>query len=354
LRSCGAAAELLLSGVPLIDVSALRDPGADRAPVAEAIARACRADGFFTIVGHGVPDDLARRLEDAARRFFALPLETKLRVRMALGGRAWRGFFPVGDELTSGRPDLKEGIYFGSELGEQDARVRAGLPLHGANLFPAEVPEMREVVLAWMDAMTGLGHLLLEGIALSLGLAPDYFARRYTREPFVLFRIFHYPPEPERATAAEASPGAGPGAEPTWGVGEHTDYGLLTILKQDDVGGLEVKSRAGWIDAPPVPGAFVCNLGDMLDRMTGGLYRSTPHRVRNRSGRDRYSFPFFFDPGWEAEVRAIDLPPGVAPADDTAERWDHASVHAFEGTYGEYLLEKVSKVFPGLHRDVVG
>ena len=105
----------------------------------------------------------------------------------------------------------------------------------------------------------------------------------------ILFRIFHYPPLP-----------AGVEAEALWSVGEHTDYGLLTILMQDEIGGLAVKSKGGWIEAPPIEGAFVCNLGDMLDRMTGGLYRSTPHRVRNRSDRGRLSFPFFFDPGWNA------------------------------------------------------
>ena len=121
-----------------------------------------------------------------------------------------------------------------------------------------------------MDAMTRLGHALMEGIALSLGLDASYFADRYTRDPLTLFRIFNYPGDP-----------AAPEDEPRWGVGEHTDYGLLTILKQDDTGGLQVKSRGGWIAAPPIPGAFLCNIGDMLDRMTAGQYRSTPHRVQN-------------------------------------------------------------------------
>jgi isopenicillin N synthase-like dioxygenase len=131
-------------------------------------------------------------------------------------------------------------------------------------------------------------------------------------------------------------------------VGEHTDYGLLTILLQDDAGGLEVKSRSGWVSAPPVPGSFVCNIGDMLDRMTGGLYRSTPHRVRNTAPRDRLSFPFFFDPNFFAPVRPIELPEHQRRHDDRDERWDRASVHAFEGTYGDYLLGKVGKVFPEL------
>ena len=124
-------------------------------------------------------------------------------------------------------------------------------------------------------------------MALGLGLDGEWFHANLTADPLVLFRIFRYPPE------------AGV-VEPNWGVAEHTDYGLLTILGQDDHGGLEVHAPTGWIDAPPIPGTFVCNLGDMLERMTGGRYRSTPHRVRNRSGADRLSFPFFFDPGWDA------------------------------------------------------
>ena len=137
-----------------------------------------------------------------------------------------------------------------------------------------------------------------------------------------------------------------------WGVGEHTDYGLLTILLQDDTGGLQVKSRSGWIDAPPIPGSFVCNIGDMLDRLTRGVYRSTPHRVVNKSRRSRVSFPFFFDPNLDARIRPIESLKGCAP-DDARERWDQASVHEFSGTYGDYLLGKISKVFPELRKEVL-
>ncbi len=138
---------------------------------------------------------------------------------------------------------------------------------------------------------------------------------------------------------------------PVWGVGEHTDYGVLTILAQDDAGGLQVRSRSRWIEAPPIPGSFVCNIGDMLDRMTGGRYRSTPHRVQNRARRDRLSLPFFFDPNFHAEVRPIER--GKTVSEDKDQRWDRASVHAFQGTYGDYLLGKVAKVFPQLRREVL-
>jgi isopenicillin N synthase-like dioxygenase len=134
-------------------------------------------------------------------------------------------------------------------------------------------------------------------------------------------------------------------------VGEHTDYGLLTLLAQDDRGGLQVATPDGWVDAPPVAGTFVCNIGDMLDRLTGGWYRSTPHRVRNVSGRTRLSFPFFLDPGFADEVPP--LPGRAAAGADGRRRWDGQDLRAFTGTYGDYLLGKVSKVFPQLRQDVL-
>jgi isopenicillin N synthase-like dioxygenase len=268
-------------------------------------------------------------------------------IRMELGGRAWRGYFPVGAELTSGRPDQKEGLYFGAELDAGDPRVARGTPLHGANLFPERPDGLRPVVLEHIAAMTRLGHRLMEGIALALGLDRRFFADRYTGDPFVLFRIFHYPAPLAPRTAHSPSTSGGE----LWGVGEHTDYGLLTILLQDEIGGLAVKTPDGWIEAPPIPGSFVCNLGDMLDRQTSGRYRSTPHRVRNRGDRGRLSFPFFFDPGFDARIEPI--PAAAGARDDRAERWDHASVHDWSGTYGEYLLRKVGKVFPDLGQRVL-
>jgi isopenicillin N synthase-like dioxygenase len=328
--------------VPLIDVGALVARSGDRARAAEEIGRACREHGFFYVAGHHVDEGLQRGLEQHSRRFFAQDLATKMEISMERGGRAWRGYFPVGGELTSGKPDVKEGIYFGAELSANHPMVKAGTPLHGANLFPRSVPELRGAVLAYLEAMTRLGHALMEGIALSLSLEPSYFAERYTADPLILFRIFNYPGDPAAA-----------GDEPRWGVGEHTDYGLLTILKQDDTGGLQVKSRGGWIAAPPIAGAFLCNIGDMLDRMTGGVYRSTPHRVQNVTPRDRLSFPFFFDPNFDAVIRPIAAADAARLADDRAERWDQASVHEFTGTYGDYVLAKVSKVFPQLRREVL-
>ena len=328
------------SSIPIIDVSPLIN-GGDRQAVATALHQACTEYGFFYISGHGISEDLQERLESESQWFFAQDIATKMRIRMALGGKAWRGYFPVGDELTSGKPDLKEGLYFGTELPADDPKVQAGTPLHGPNLFPADRPRFRQTVLDYMTAITQLGHHLMEGLALSLGLEAGYFNEHYTGDPLCLFRIFHYPP-----------PESGEASQPQWGVGEHTDYGVLTILKQDDTGGLQIKSKGKWLAAPVVPGTFVCNIGDMLDRMTGGYYRSTPHRVLNEAGRGRLSYPFFFDPIMEAQIRPLPLAGLPALEDDKGERWDGASVHEFEGTYGDYILAKVGKVFPDLKKQV--
>ncbi len=199
-------------------------------------------------------------------------------------------------------------------------------------------PRLGPLVLAYVDALASVGQAVLVGIAESLGLDGGYFVTGYTADPTILFRIFHYPPSPPKAS--------------DWGVGEHTDYGLLTLLAQDDSGGLHIAAPEGWIDAPPIPGTLVCNIGDMLDRLTGGWYRSTPHRVRNVSGHGRLSFPFFLDPGFDAEVPP--LPHRAAAGDDGRLRWDGQDLRVFTGSYGDYLLGKVSKVFPQLRSDVLG
>ena len=262
---------------------------------------------------------------------------------MEHGGRAWRGWFPLEGELTSGVPDRKEGLYLGVELSPEHPRVRAGWPLHGANLWPREVPELRPAVEAYMSATVRAAHALMQGIALALSLDAEYFARTYTAEPTVLFRIFRYPPQ----RSAD---------EERWGVGEHTDYGLLTLLAQDNHGGLQVRTRSGWIDAPPLAGTLVCNIGDMLDRLTAGWFKSTPHRVRNTSAHERLSFPLFFDPDFAARIEPLPRHAAIDERlidEDRAQRWDGASVHEFSGTYGDYLLAKVSKVFPQLRESAL-
>ncbi len=317
---------------------ALVDPESDleaRLAVGRILDQACRSSGFLLVTGHGIDAALRDDLESLAREFFARPEPEKALISMDRAGAAWRGWFPVGAELTSGEPDRKEGIYFGTELPPDDPRVRAGTALHGANLFPATPAELGPVVLRWIDEVAALGAALLRGIALGLGIDERWFEAHLTGDPTVLFRVFHYPP----------------GDADGWGVGEHTEYGLITLLAQDHHGGLQVRSNGEWIDVPADPYVFVVNVGDMLDRMTRGRYRSDPHRVRNLSGQDRMSFPLFLDPSWHARVTP--LPDSVflddiAPDDDADARWDGASVHEWDGAYGDYLTAKVSLVFPTL------
>jgi isopenicillin N synthase-like dioxygenase len=329
--------------VPEIDVSPLLTGRGDVDSVARQLDGACRDVGFFAIVGHGADTANLARLDALARDFFARPDTEKAEIAMARAGRAWRGWFPLGGELTSGRPDQKEGLYFGLELAEDDPRVVAGRPLHGANLFPPPVEEWRAAVLTHLADMTRIGQAVLAGLAQGLGLAPDWFRTHLTEDPTVLFRIFRYPPVADRDGSDDGT---------AWGVGEHTDYGLLTVLAQDGRGGLQVRARdRTWFDVDPRPDRLVCNLGDMLERLTGGQYRSTPHRVRNAGSEERLSFPFFLDPAWDAVIDRLPIVP--RPDDDAsaAERWDRTSVHGFTGPYGEYLLAKVAKVFPALATD---
>lgn len=323
------------SEIAVIDITSLVADSGSPTAAAEHIGRACRGLGFFYITGHGVDEALQQKMENLSRSFFACDSEIKMKIRMELSGHYWRGYFPLGDELTLGKPDLKEGIYFGSELPTSHPLVEARTPLHGPNLFPS-IDGFRETTLAYMNAMTKLGHAVMKGISLSLGLPAEYFFERYTNDPLTLFRIFHYP-----HVSTVKNDGT------SWGVGAHTDYGLLTILRQDSVGGLQVKTKDKWIEAKPISNTFIVNIGDMLDRITGGLYRSTLHRVVP-AARDRLSFPFFFDPNFFAEIKPIQ----EVLSDDAQERWDKVSVREFQGTYGDYLLAKVLKVFPQLKQTI--
>lgn len=335
-----------VSEVPIIDVRALREPDADPSAVGscgERLDAACREVGFFVITGHGIDAAKRARLDEAARAFFALDDADKARIAMPRAGRAWRGWFAEGDELTSGRADHKEGIYFGTDVPADDPRVVAGLPLHGANLYPEEPADLRGAVIAWMDEVTALAQDLLRGIAVGLDLEPDWFADNLTADPTVLFRIFRYPVAPRLSHGPTG-----------WGVGEHTDYGLVTLLAHDGTPGLQVRPRGTdeWLDVPADPETFVVNLGDMLEAMTHGRYRSTPHRVRVPKSDEapadgRLSFPLFLDPGFDSEIVPIPTRSEVA-TDDAPLRWDGADLTAVRGTYGQYLVRKVAKVFPDL------
>ena len=205
---------------------------------------------------------------------------------MIHAGRAWRGWFPVGGELTSGRPDRKEGIYFGAEHPDDHPRVIAGAALHGPNLAPRTAGRSRAARRQVARRDGARGERGRRGPRARTGSPPRLVRREPDRRSDRA--VPHLPLPADRN--ADADPD-------DWGVAEHTDYGLLTVLAQDHLGGLEVARRdGGWIDVEPVPGMFVCNLGDMLERLTNGRYRSTPHRVRNTVGDGPAVVPLLLRP----------------------------------------------------------
>lgn len=334
-----------LHSIPIIDIGSLREPSTpqEEQAVAQSMHQALRDVGFLYVQNHGIDPALDNTLLTQAQSFFSQSNDEKMKIAMAKGGRAWRGYFPVGGELTSGYPDQKEGIYFGRELDTSHPAVKANTPLHGANQWP-EKSELKSSVLEYMKQMEVLGQTLMKGVALGLGLPADYFTARFTNEPTTLFRIFNYPRHAWSESADE------------WGVREHTDMGFLTILRQDNSGGLQVKARDDtWLSAPPVAGTFVINIGDMLEVWTQGIYRATPHRVRNKAAGDRLSLPFFFDPNWNSTLEPID-PALLRKVDldqvqsSTQKRWDGMNLKGLSRstTYGDFVWQKVRKVFPNL------
>lgn len=181
--------------LPLIDISPLLNDNLTSDSViatAKALDKACRRHGFFRISGHGLSGK-RDAMEDSAREFFALPDDTKRRVEMSRAGRAWRGWFPVGGELTSGQADGKEGLYVGLDHDDDHPRVKSHTPLHGHNLFPEAPASLETSVNDWLAEMVPLAHAVMRGLAIGLGLTPHWFEEHLTTDPTVLFRIFHYP-----------------------------------------------------------------------------------------------------------------------------------------------------------------
>jgi isopenicillin N synthase-like dioxygenase len=264
------------------------DPDAD-ARVGRDLKRALGAWGAFELVDHGVPDDVIIGAFAAAERFFALPLETRMQIKI---DRHNRGYVPMHQTVYPGnRPDLKESFNLGINVTADDPDVKAGKPLHGVNRWP-DLPGFRADVERYFDALMALGDRLLGPLALCLGIPAAELRERY-RKPIAFMRLFHYPPNSNVA-------------ENEFGAAEHQDYGFLTILAQDANGGLEVRSPTGEIvPVPPHPQSFIINAGDMLTEITKGAIRSAPHRVINRAGFARYSIPFFFDPNFDATFEGL-------------------------------------------------
>jgi isopenicillin N synthase-like dioxygenase len=287
--------------VPLIDIAPLREGSpAGLARVAREIGAAAREIGFFGVVNHGVPTAIVDDMFAAAQTFFALPFETKQALTIEQSA-AYLGYARIAlERLDPSRPgDVKESFNLGRERADDDPDVLAGTPFVGRNLWP-DLPGFRATMMRYFDALTAASFDVHRAIAFDLGLSPEYFASKYDR-PLTALRVLHYPPHPGDFDGTQ------------YGAGPHTDYGGITLLAQDETGGLEVRRRDGaWIPVAPVPGAFVCNIGDAMMRWTNDVYVSNAHRVVNRSGRERYSAAFFCEPNPDAEIACIPTCAGPA------------------------------------------
>jgi len=282
------------SQIPVIDIAPLLADNAEgERTVAQRIGEACRGIGFFYITGHGVTPANLTGVFDKAAAFFGTPTSFKARSAfMGAGGN--RGYIKLGGEaLDPAKPaDVKEAFNIGLELSPDDPDLLAKKPFRAANLWP-DVPGFRATMLAYFAQMWELGRILHRAFALDLGIDRSYFDDKF-KKPMATLRLLHYPPVDK------------PLDEGQLGAGEHTDYGNVTLLATDASGGLMVRDRTGrWLDAPVIPGAYVCNIGDCLMRWTNDIYVSTPHKVVTPPGKDRYSIAFFLDPDPDAVVACL-------------------------------------------------
>jgi isopenicillin N synthase-like dioxygenase len=305
--------------LPIIDAAPAVGASSDFAMVGRDLVAALESTGFAYIIGHGVDQATIDAAFAASRAFHALPLEAKLRIKQ---NEFHRGYMPFSTStiVTSSvarvtKPNQSESFMMMHELAPDDPDLLAQKPLQGPNQWPSELPDFKATVLAYNAALGAIANRLIRCVAVGLGLAADFFDREFIR-PTTFVRMLHYPPHPADAP------------EDLYGSAPHTDYGFITLVAQDDAGGLEVKKRGGgWIAATPIPGAFVLNAADFLMRWTNDRLVSTPHRVVNRSTRDRYSIAYFHDTSMDTVVRPLPgAPPKYAPS-----------------RYGDYLMERLDK-----------
>jgi isopenicillin N synthase-like dioxygenase len=308
--------------VPVVDVSGLYGSEAERRGVADELGRVAREVGFLYVTGHGVDEARYQALLRAAETFFALPLEEKQKVYIG-NSTNHRGYVPTGEEGLYGDKavDLKEAFDSSLELPADDPDYLAGNPMLGPNQWP-DLPGFADAVTAYYNEVIAFGKVLLQGFAMALGEPADRFDGLVTRAPSQL-RLVHYPYD---ETAVD-----------NLGIGAHTDFEVFTVLKPTRPG-LEVMNGAGeWIDVPPVDGAFVVNIGDMLDIWSNGAFVATLHRVR-KVAEQRFSFPLFFNVDYDVEVAPL---PRFLRGDGT----DRTPLRA-----GEHLFAQTIHAFAYLQR----
>lgn len=297
-----------LTDLPTIDVSAFATgaaPTPERDEIAELIDATCREIGFFLIVGHGVQASTKASMLNAAREFFALPLRHKQAISIDKSP-CHRGYVGIESETlddgTAG--DLKETLDTGGEHGPDHPEVRAGVPLFGPNQLP-ELPGFRDTWRTYRVQAIEAADRVQRAMARALGMPDDYIVALPGGETMYNLRLIHYPPQ----RTVVPAPGQ-------LGCGAHTDYGTVTVLADDGIGGLQVMRRDGeWIDVAVPPDALVVNIGDLMALWTNDRWVSNPHRVINPAETDRYSMPLFVTPPFHAEIRCLPscLAPGETP-----------------------------------------
>jgi len=282
-----ASKQIAFNEIPVIDVTSLINHS-DPEAVARQIGHACENVGFFYIKNHGVDQALIDEMYALTKQFFDLPYDQKNKLNIVHSGQTLRGYIPMYAENVDpeNTRDFKECYDYGAHTDEVS-------PFFGPNLMPAELPRFKVVAEAYYAQVLSLARKLISGISLSLGMPGDYF-EKLQRKPITIQRILHYPPQVGKVSQEEI------------GIGAHTDYGFLTVLSQDGVGGLQVRNRAGeWVSAPPIDGTFIVNIGDLVQTLTNDRYVSTMHRVVNTSGLERYSIPLFIDLDFDAIVESV-------------------------------------------------
>ena len=305
-----------MTTLPILD---LTHPG-----VAQEVRRACEHDGFFYLANHSVAPEPSSKVRRAAETFFALPADAKLALHFEKAGKQ-RGYIPLRAESSDPNApgDQKEALDFTFSIPPEGVSDPVAHRMYGENLWPSGLPHFRETIESYFDEMIRLGRVLFETIAVSFELPRNYFHDK-TDRPIAQLRLLHYPPQV-------------PNKEMTLGIGAHCDYECFTILDQGEVGGLQIQRNDEWFDVDLIPGTFVVNLGEMLARWTNDVFRATPHRVLNKSGRERYTIPFFFGTNYDTRIEC--LPPCCGPERPAR----YPPIQA-----GEYLAKRLNEVYGSL------
>lgn len=309
--------------IPVIDFSPVQSKDLEaRQSLADEVFRACTEVGFFYIKHHGIPQDTIDSLLAVSRNFFARDVAEKMEIDISRSSFS-RGYIPLYGEKNNehSKGDIKETFDVAIEVSEDDPDFLAGNPLYGPNQWPRNPPDFKEVMQDYFSEISNLCANIYRVFALSLNLSEDYFLDMLDK-PLDILRLLRYPPQPNVEDADQI------------GTGAHSDFDCFTVLYQDPTGGLQVLNNRGeWIDALPIEGTFLINVGDMLERWTNGQFVSTVHRVINRSGSERYSTVFFAAPGYHTNVECL---PGCCSADNPAR---YPAIKA-----GDYIVSRYEAV----------